>query len=116
MPSPSGRVVRAVTAVLAAGTVATWASGAPSTAAAWAAGKGSKGPTADVWAERVCQGLVGFQAAGLDARDVLRGAVAAPPPVDRATRHSVIAPRRAAVTTVRDRLRSLDRTLARTTP
>lgn len=108
MRLPSGRVVRAALAVVTAVSAATLITGAPSPAAAVTA---ARRPTPAIWAERVCRGLVDFQAAALDARDVLRTTAAAPAPTDKATRRATVAPTRAAMQTVRARLRVLDKTL-----
>jgi len=75
-----------------------------------------RAPDPGVWAARVCRDIVGFQAAGLDARDALWGARDAPAPVDRRTRRQAVASLESALTPVRKRVRALDATLARRVP
>ena len=75
-----------------------------------------RAPDAAVWSARVCRALVGFQAAGLDARDALWAASHADPPTDRAARTAVVRSLTRAIAPVRQQLKDVDRTLARKVP
>jgi hypothetical protein len=68
------------------------------------------------WSDRVCRGLVTFQADALDARERLWVTANAAPPVDRPTQKATVRALRAPVVASRRSLAALDATLARRVP